>query len=511
VRVLGALLVGLLALLLLVEGGLRLAGLGPQLRINRFHPRLGWEKTPGRVSKKRTSEFDVTFAINARGLRGPEVPDAKGPGEVRIVFAGDSFCLGYTVEEKDLFLEILGERLRGEGRTIAVVNGGTEGYSTDQEALWFREEGVKYGPDLAVLCFYPNDVFWCGEGSYLRYPKPLLGEGGEPENLPLRDPGKDPWIAAHTALGRLVGLLRTPTPVFTPEGASRPIPKEEAVFLRSEPDFLAAAWRRVDASVRIFAEAAKAAQARAIAVAIPHKMAVHDDARVAFERAYRLPSDACDPNRPTRRFLESCAGAGIFGINPVNELAARARSGERLYYEKDWHLTPEGNRALASVLYDRLGEMGILARLPIAREPAAPAPASPPVARSGRAGLAAFLAAAWILLAAAYAASYRDEPLWAGPVKAALFLALLLGVFKGVGWIAGAVPWLPAVLLAALLGFVVWKSAGRLGTTVELVGSFGRRGHWYMLPLLVVMVSIGTLLVVAASSPFVAPFIYTLF
>src|SRR5262245_56290373 len=194
VKKVAALLVGVFVLLLVLEGGLRMAGLAPQPRINRFHPTLGWEKEPGRTSRKKTSEFDVTFAINERGLRGPVVPYEKAADESRIVFAGDSFCLGYTVEEKDLFLDILGERLRAEGRNLSVVNGGTEGYSTDQEALWFRDEGVRYAPDVAILCFYPNDVFWCGEVSYLRYPKPLLGDDGAPTNLPLVDPGRESWV-----------------------------------------------------------------------------------------------------------------------------------------------------------------------------------------------------------------------------------------------------------------------------------------------------------------------------
>jgi len=40
---------------------------------------------------------------------------------------------------------------------------------------------------------------------------------------------------------------------------------------------------------------------------------------------------------------------------------------------------------------------------------------------------------------------------------------------------------------------------------------FALRGHWYLMPLLVVLLTIGSLLVVAASSPLIAPFIYTLF
>ena len=45
----------------------------------------------------------------------------------------------------------------------------------------------------------------------------------------------------------------------------------------------------------------------------------------------------------------------------------------------------------------------------------------------------------------------------------------------------------------------------------ELFGTFVRRGQWYMLPVLVGLLSLGGLLVVAASSPWLAPFIYTLF
>jgi hypothetical protein len=62
-----------------------------------------------------------------------------------------------------------------------------------------------------------------------------------------------------------------------------------------------------------------------------------------------------------------------------------------------------------------------------------------------------------------------------------------------------------------ILGFVAWKLGRRLGTIAELFRSFTLRGHWYLMPLVVVLLTIGSLLVVAASSPLIAPFIYTLF
>ena len=65
--------------------------------------------------------------------------------------------------------------------------------------------------------------------------------------------------------------------------------------------------------------------------------------------------------------------------------------------------------------------------------------------------------------------------------------------------------------LALILGFLLVKSWSHLGIIWEVYWSFVRRGYWYMIPLLVAMLTIGNLLIVASSSPFIAPFIYTLF
>jgi hypothetical protein len=66
-------------------------------------------------------------------------------------------------------------------------------------------------------------------------------------------------------------------------------------------------------------------------------------------------------------------------------------------------------------------------------------------------------------------------------------------------------------VITVILSFIVIKLGRRLTTIAELFTSFTRRGHWYPMPLVVVLLSIGSLLVVAASSPLIAPFIYTLF
>jgi hypothetical protein len=67
------------------------------------------------------------------------------------------------------------------------------------------------------------------------------------------------------------------------------------------------------------------------------------------------------------------------------------------------------------------------------------------------------------------------------------------------------------LFVAGILTFVLYKVGRRVGTILELLKAFVLRGHWYLMPLIVVLLTIGSLLVVAASSPLVAPFIYTLF
>jgi hypothetical protein len=94
----------------------------------------------------------------------------------------------------------------------------------------------------------------------------------------------------------------------------------------------------------------------------------------------------------------------------------------------------------------------------------------------------------------------------------ALVFTIAIGGSKLIGKLPPNVSAAAAVLLVGgILIFVLYKLGRRVATTWELFLCFTRRGHWYLLPLVVVLLSIGSLLVVAASSPLVAPFIYTLF
>src|SRR5262249_11841947 len=148
-----------------------------------------------------------------------------------------------------------------------------EGYSTDQEALWLLNEGVKYKPDVVVLQMFENDIFWNGEASYLRYPKPKL-RGDIPPKIALGglsklpDPGKEPWLERNLALGNMLGGVFSSAQVPMMAG-SRGLPAEWAVRVRDDDN--TDGWPETRTALRMFRVAAQDMGAKPLVVVIPEK------------------------------------------------------------------------------------------------------------------------------------------------------------------------------------------------------------------------------------------------
>jgi hypothetical protein len=101
-----------------------------------------------------TYEHKVT--VNGLGLRGPDLPPQKAPGERRILVVGDSMIYGQGVADEQTVPAQLERALAGEG--VRVVNGGLRAYSTGQELALLEDLGPAIRPDLVVLCWFWNDI-----------------------------------------------------------------------------------------------------------------------------------------------------------------------------------------------------------------------------------------------------------------------------------------------------------------------------------------------------------------
>ncbi len=134
--------------LLLLEGAARVlrAGRGPSTgtefsTYTEYDPLLGWRKRPGSHVRFQRREYATDLVINSRGLRGPERPYERPAGTFRLLALGDSYVEGYAVQEPETVRGELESSLGRPGCPVEVLNGGTVGYSTDQELLFYRGEG----------------------------------------------------------------------------------------------------------------------------------------------------------------------------------------------------------------------------------------------------------------------------------------------------------------------------------------------------------------------------------
>jgi lysophospholipase L1-like esterase len=145
--------------LFLSEMALRLMGFKPMYvsperdRFWKYDSLLGWAHQPGQEGIFETPQFRTTVRINEKGLRDPEHSYERQNDIERILVLGDSFAWGYGVEESERFSQRLEKSL-----DVEVINAGVSGYSTDQELLWYRNEGIKYDTDLVILVIAGNDV-----------------------------------------------------------------------------------------------------------------------------------------------------------------------------------------------------------------------------------------------------------------------------------------------------------------------------------------------------------------
>jgi hypothetical protein len=152
-------IISTLLALFMSEIALRLMGLDPLYvsperdRFWKYDSLLGWANEPGREGIFETPQFRTVVRINKNGLRDRWHPYERQNDIERILVLGDSFAWGYGVEESERFSQLLEKSLN-----VEVINAGVSGYSTDQELLWYRSEGIKYESDLVILVMAGNDV-----------------------------------------------------------------------------------------------------------------------------------------------------------------------------------------------------------------------------------------------------------------------------------------------------------------------------------------------------------------
>lgn len=379
----------ILFVLLVLEVAFRLTtrGGGKEGNEERFYteydPLLGWHKKPGARSIYRRREYVTEVAINSRGLRDRERPCEAPRGTLRMLALGDSFVEGYTVDQPKVVTSVLEGRLRSGGCPADVVNGGTNAYSTDQEYLFYRTEGITYGPRIVLLFFYYNDVVYNDKQDYFGAPKPIFEMGTGHLRLhryPIKIPDaeavapaagdQEPAPGGSRAFAWLRERMRYGAPrayqALARLGLWAPIPKlplrlELRVYERRREPLIEESWTKTAAILAALARDVEADGARLLVVGVPSRLEVDDKTWEITKELY----DASDATWDRRGVMERLARVGLEGRFPVLDLTtafqAAYRSGPKPYFTYDGHWTARGHAIAAEEVERFVREKGWLA------------------------------------------------------------------------------------------------------------------------------------------------------
>lgn len=359
-------------------------------------PRLGWRKRPGAHVTYRRQEYTVEVAINRHGLRDKEREYARPGGGYRILALGDSMVEGYTVPLEKTLTQVLERSLSARATCpVEVINGGTLAYSTDQEYLFYLDEGSRFSADLVVLFVYYNDIFSNTLPKYWGSPKPLLAVkdgtlaiSNYPVPEPYRGPaGKAPagspggsmawkWARERLARGapRAFNALAA-LGLWEPLGGERiEIDDQLRVYKRRRQPLVEAAWELTDAILRALAREVRGRGARFLVVHVPARFEVSDRDWELTRLQFDLDEKVWDRGLVAERLAEIGAAAGfdVLDLTPALRRSARELFGEP-YFLYDGHWNARGHSAVAGAIEAYLREKGWLPEcvLPRAGEKAA--------------------------------------------------------------------------------------------------------------------------------------------
>ncbi len=324
-----------------------------------FDPLLGWRHRTG--ATVRVPQGD--YRINSRGLRERERAPEPPPGTTRLLVLGDSFAEGFSVAFEDSVSQLLERSLTRPGCPVEVVNAGTVGYSSDQELLFFREEGHRYRPRVVVLFFYYNDILYNARASVGPAPKPLLKFRAGTyavTNVPLSPPAAGPksgrpvWRSEALEWLRERLLKSAPrayatvawTGIWPPIEKPRP-GSELEVYSRTWSREVQDAWAQTVNILRALRSSVEERGARLLVVYVPSKMEVSERDWDLTRARYQVDDTTWDRGRVARFLAETGREGGFAVLDPTEALRRQNRSGYQPYHTGGGHWNALGHAVAA--------------------------------------------------------------------------------------------------------------------------------------------------------------------
>ena len=124
---------------------------------------LGWIGKPNFQGTLENSSFKQELAFNSLGMHDAEHSPDKSPDTFRILFLGDSFVHAVQVAESATAHQVLENQLNEveglDGQSFEIISSGVVNWGTNQELVYYREQGREFQPDIVLLMVYLGNDF----------------------------------------------------------------------------------------------------------------------------------------------------------------------------------------------------------------------------------------------------------------------------------------------------------------------------------------------------------------
>jgi hypothetical protein len=143
-------------------------------RHTRYDALLGWVNVPNADIPDMYGP-GVRLRINSQGFRNDRDFEPVVPaGKLRVICSGDSFTLGYGVDNDHPWCE----RLSKLNPRLETVNMGQGGYGADQAYLWYKRDGT-LPHQVQIFAFISDDLPRVSADAFSGYAKPVLKIDGD--------------------------------------------------------------------------------------------------------------------------------------------------------------------------------------------------------------------------------------------------------------------------------------------------------------------------------------------
>ena len=315
-----ALVFGVVLSVLMIEVGMRVAGLSYPIFFVP-DPMAGGHMWP-HLKAWWNHEGNAYVEVNSFGYRDKEHDKTKGQNEFRIAFLGDSFTAALQVDFEDTYLSVIRRELAHcqalSGREVVPMNFGISGFGTAQAITVLQGLAWDFDPDLVVLNFTANDFTdnspaWGGRGVkpfYVFDEKGLLVRDDSFRTSPAfvkRNSSLSQWRREFIQQSRFLQLLvelraalsrrqLTAKAELTVGGRFQRPPEEEKVK---------DAWRVTEGVLSLFAEEVRARDRDFVLLVTPSGKQVNPDPEYRAQRMEVIgPENLFYWNRRIQAFAE---------------------------------------------------------------------------------------------------------------------------------------------------------------------------------------------------------------